>query len=155
MIVVQPVEKLWAWLNSRIGVPWSSDFRAVGLVRGGCLCAVVGYNGFTGRVCFMHSAIDDPTAITRTFVRKVFEFPFETCGVVQVLAPVPTDNEKAMKLDLHVGFETLTVLSGADQEGKDMALLSMRRESCKWLGESSHGRKAKFTPACTHSAGSS
>lgn len=142
MIVSTPREALWAWLNDRIGVVWSEDFRAVGVVRDGCLKAVVGYNGFMGRVCVMHNAIDDPSVIDRTFVRAVFEFPFVQCDLVQVLAPVPADNHKAMSLDTRVGFKPLITLPGADQEGKDLVFLSMRREECRWITkEQRHGRQ--------------
>jgi hypothetical protein len=154
-IVSTPREILWAWLNARIGTPWSSDFRALGLVKNDCLVAVIGYNGFMGRACFMHSAIDDPSAIDRTFTRAVFEYPFIQCGLNTVLAPVPADNAKALKLDYAVGFKPFTTLENADAEGKDLLLLRMRKEECRWIKELSDGQEGRTSRSRLHGCGDS
>lgn len=39
---------LWEFLQERIGIPWSTDFIALGRVAEGKLIGVVGYNNFTG-----------------------------------------------------------------------------------------------------------
>lgn len=134
MIVSTPREALWVWVNQRLGLPWSSDFRAIGVVRGDCLCAAIAYNGFTGRSCFMHSAIDDPTVINRTFVKAIFEFPFNQCNLTHVIALVESSNTRAMKIDLRLGFKEINRLEGAGLDGSDLVLLSMARNECKWIG---------------------
>lgn len=133
-LVSTPREPLWAWVNSRIKIPWSSDFRAIGAVRDDCLQAVVVYNGFTGRTCFMHLAIDDPKVITRTFVRAAFEFPFLQCHCTHVFGFVDDDNKKAMDLDLHLGFKEVRRFANSGMSGKDLVLLEMAMEDCKWIG---------------------
>lgn len=145
MIVSQPREKLWAWLDSRIKLDYSADFRAIGLVVGDCLTAVIGYNGFNGRSCLMHSAIDDPSAITRTFVQEMFRYPFEQMGLTHVLAVVASDNTRALEIDLRVGFREVHRLNGAGLSGADLIILEMKREDCKWLRRSIDGKK--FTPS--------
>lgn len=143
MIVSQPVEKLWAKLNNATGIPWSSDFKALGLVKSDCLVAVVGYNGFTGRVCFMHNAIDDPSRIDRTFVRESFRYPFEICGLEEVLAPVPADNERALSLNFHLGFREVHRIPGGALEGSDLLLLSMRKAECRFLKGKFDGKEER------------
>lgn len=138
MIVATPREALWGFINSRVGIPWSSDFRAIGVVKSDCLLAVVAYNGFTGRACFMHSAIDDPSVIDRTFVRAIFEYPFVECKLDTLLALVSSENTQAMDIDLRVGFKEINRLSGAGVDGNDLVLLSMTRNECKWL---KHGKE--------------
>ncbi len=133
MIVSQPIEPLWAFINARVGVPWSSDFRAIGVVRNDCLAAVVAYNGFTGRTCFMHDAIDDPTVIDRTFVREIFKYPFEQCGVKYILAMVDSANERALSINRRIGFKEILRLDGAGLEGPDMILLQLDAASCRYL----------------------
>lgn len=134
MIVSTPREALWAWINAKLGIPWSEDFRAIGAIRNDCLCAVVAYNGFTGRTCFMHSAIDDPTVINRTFVKAIFEFPFNQCNLTHVLAMVESSNTRAMEVDLRLGFKEINRLEYAGLGGSDLVLLSMPRDECKWIG---------------------
>lgn len=133
MIVSTPRESLWAWLNSRIGVPWSEDFRAVGLVRGGCLVAVAGYNGFTGRTCFMHLAIDETEKTSRTFVRAIFEYPFLQAGLTQVFALVMEDNVRALKVDQKTGFTEVNRFEDAGMTGQTLVLLRMTRNECRWI----------------------
>lgn len=133
MIVSQPVEILWAFINTRVGVPWSSDFRAIGVVRNDCLMAVVAYNGFTGRTCFMHDAIDDPSVIDRTFVREVFRYPFEVCGVTHILALVDSANQRAMSINSRLGFREVHRMDGAGLDGPDMVLLQLRADDCRFL----------------------
>ena len=133
MIVVQPVEKLWAFVNERTGVPWSSDFRAIGVVQDDCLKAAIAYNGFTGRMCFMHSAIDDPAVINRTFVRAIFEYPFQQLGLTHIVALVEGSNKRALDIDLRCGFRETRRLEGAATDGTDLHVLEMTRNECRWL----------------------
>lgn len=141
MIVSKPRHLLWAWLNARVGVEWSDEFRAVGLVKNDCLIAVAGYNGFTGRSCVMHSAIDDPAGVDRTFIRAAFEYPFEQLNLVEVLAPVMEENEKAMNFDLKLGFKEVYRIAGGSPDGGDIILLRMRREECRWIKENRSGKE--------------
>lgn len=133
MIVVQPREELWGFVNARIGIPLSEDFRAIGAVSGGCLRAVIAYNGFTGRTCFMHSAIDDPSVIDRTFVRAVFTYPFVQCELTHLLALVDSANQRALDIDKRCGFKEVNRFEGAGLEGKDLILLQMTKNECRWL----------------------
>ena len=133
MIVSTPREKLWAFMNKRMGIPWSDDFRAIGIVRGDLLCAAIGYNGFMGRVCFMHSAIDDPAVIDRTFVRAVFDYPFNQCGIKYIYAPVSASNQRALDIDKRCGFEVHEVLEESAGDGGNLIMLRMTRDQCRWL----------------------
>jgi len=133
LIVSQPREALWSFVNTRLGIPLSEDFRAIGVVRGDCLRAVVAYNGFTGRLCFMHSAIDDPVVIDRTFVRAIFSYPFIECKCTHVIAMVDSANQRALDIDKRCGFKEVNRFEGSGLEGKDMILLSMNRDECRYL----------------------
>lgn len=132
MIVSQPREALWAWINARTGLKWSEDFRAIGAVRNDCLLAVVAYNAFTGRTCMMHSAIDDPSVINRTFVKAIFEYPFVEVGLTHVLAPVEASNTRALSIDSQCGFREINRFEGASMDGSDLILLQIRKHECRW-----------------------
>lgn len=133
MIVTRPIEPLWSFLNARLNVPWSSDFRAIGVVQGGCLCAVAGYNVFTGRSCFMHIAIEDRTAVTRTFVREVFRYPFSQLGCRYVLATATGSNQSSVGQLKRLGFSVIDRLEETCLDGSDMLLLRMAHNECRWL----------------------
>lgn len=133
MIVSTPREALWAWVNSRVGIPWSEDFRAIGVVRDDCLLAAAAYNAFVGRVCFMHGAIDDPSAISRTFLHAIFDYPFNVCGMTTVIMPIPSSNTAAVAFAEKCGFKEDRRFVGAGLEGDDLVFFSLTRNDCRWI----------------------
>jgi RimJ/RimL family protein N-acetyltransferase len=143
LIVVQPREKLWAWFNDKLGIHWSEDFRAICLVQGGCFLGGVAYNGFVGKACFMHSAISDPRGVSRTFVRSIFEYPFEQLNLEVVLALVDSQNSHALDINSRLGFSEKMRLPRAGPDG-DLIIMSMSRSECKWL---KHGKEKRTCPA--------
>ena len=112
-----PVKVLHEWLHERIGIPYSTDFRALGRVEGGDLIAVVGYEGFTGTACRMHMAGEGRRWITREFIRRAFNYPFVTLNLAMVFGIVPSGNTVALDIDLRLGFEELVYIPGAHPDG--------------------------------------
>jgi RimJ/RimL family protein N-acetyltransferase len=141
MIVSTPREPLWAWINSRLGIPWSEDFRAIGFVKSDCLAAVIAYNGFTGRACFMHSAIDDPSVINRTFVQAIFDYPFNQCSCSHIIALVGSDNHRALDINKRCGFKEIHRLAGAGPDNDDLVILQVTRAECRWIKDTSNGQE--------------
>ncbi len=139
MIVSTPRELLWAWLDQRIGLPWSQDFRAIGSVKDGCLAAVVAYNAFAGRSCVLHAAVDDPVAVDRGFVRAIFEYPFEQLGLTHLQVYVSVNNTRALDIYKRGGFKEIYRLVGAGFDGEDMLFLVMHRSDCRLLERIKHG----------------
>ena len=80
----------------------------------------------------MHSAIDDPSVIDRTFVRAIFEYPFVNLGFNSVFAMVDSTNQRALDIDLRVGFKEVNRFPDAAEHG-DLVMLHMRREDCRWI----------------------
>jgi len=128
---------LWDWLSQRVGIPYSSDFTALGRVVDGKLIGVVGYNNFTGTSCQMHMA-GEGRWMNREFLYEAFRYPFETLGLTMVLGNVPSGNIRALRIDLKLGFKELLYIPGAHPDG-GIHLLQMKRENCRWLRN--HGKK--------------
>lgn len=102
----------------------------------------------------MHIAIDDPSVITRTFVKAVMEYPFIQCDLTEVLALVDSANEKALNFDKRIGFQEVYRLEGAGAVGEDLILLRLRREECKWIRSESNGSNESVAGNASVSAGS-
>ena len=131
-------------MNQRVPtLPWSDDFRAIGLVRDDCLIAVAGYNAFCGRTCNMHAAVDDASKVTREFVRAAFSYAFEQLELVAVLAWMDSSKGKPLFIDLKAGFSKVYSIPGATLEGNDLILIQMRREDCRWLRKGSKNEQPK------------
>lgn len=133
MIVSQPRETLWAWLNTRVpAVGWTEDFRAIGLVRDDCLIAVAGYNWFVGKTCHVHIAADDKR-IPRSFVRAGFEYAFRQLDLVSVFAWMDPAKPHPLDIDYRLGFSDALRVPGGTVEGNDLILIQLNRADCKWL----------------------
>lgn len=124
---------LWEWLRDRVGLPWSTDFIALGRVKEGRLIGVVGYNNFTGTSCHMHMA-GEPGWVSRGFIREAFRYPFGTLNLTMVFGIVPSGNIRALRIDRKLGFRELIYIPGAHPDG-GLHILQMTRGECRWLRE--------------------
>ena len=95
--------------------------------------AVVAYDNFTGRVCSMHIAGDGVNWLDKTFLYVAFHYPFVLCDFVAIVAMVPGDNEKALKFDKRIGFETFDIIKDGWKPGIPLHILKMNKEDCRWL----------------------
>ena len=117
-----------------VSLPVDEEFRAIGRLNAdSALCAVVGYNGFCGRVCMMHVA-GVGNWMTREFLWAAFDYPFNQAGLVQVFGCTPQNNPRALKLEKHLGFKTLATIPDGWAEGVDLVLQTMHKSECRWLG---------------------
>jgi hypothetical protein len=48
---------------------------------------------------------------------------------------VPSNNEKALKLDRHIGFKEVARIPNAVAEGVDYIVMCMEKSECRWLPE--------------------
>lgn len=127
-----PLPLLFSWLESRTGIEWTPDFRAIGRVVNGELVGVVGFNGQNGASCQMHMAGEGKHWISRKFIREVFRYAFEICGYNVVFGTVPSGNVAAYEIDTRLGFEKIATIVGGHPDGA-LHFLMMRRENCRWL----------------------
>ena len=84
----------------------------------------------------MHVAIDKPMAIRR-LLRPAFGLVFDPrpkgLGLGLVKGHVLSSNEKALALDLGLGFTELGRVVDGWEVGVDEIMLVMRREECRWV----------------------
>lgn len=125
----RPPMVLHDWLHKRIGLPWSTDFRALARIVDGKIVGCVGYEGFTGTSCRMHMA-GEGNWITREFIRKAFGYPFKVLKLPMVFGVVPSGNKTALEIDLRLGFTEIIYIEGAHPDG-GLHFLQLKRED--WL----------------------
>lgn len=120
---------LHKWLKDKIGLHWSTDFRALARVVDSEIVGVVGYEGFTGTSCRMHMA-GTGRWISREFIRISFAYPFQTLGLNMVFGVIPSGNRVALDIDLRLGFTELIYVPGAHPDG-GLHFLQLTKEN--WL----------------------
>lgn len=135
MNVVAATRDDFAWLVERTQCGVTEGFRAIKAVDAeGRTRGMVGYDAWTENAVQAHMAVDSPMA-WRTLLRPAFAYPFEECGLGLILAVIPADNAKSVRLAKHFGFQEVWKLRDGWAAGVDLMFLEMRRDDCRWLKE--------------------
>ena len=115
------------------------------------LAVAVALNGFMGNVCQIHVAMaPNYNYSPKEMLQAAFRYAFETLGRERLIGIVNSNNEKAMVYDKHLGFEELTRIEGAHDEGGDIVIFSMTKEQCKYLKEKTDDDKKARGEKVTH-----
>lgn len=141
-LTAAPEYVLYDWINERIGLTFSTDFRAFGRVVDDKLVGVVAYTGHNGKSCQMHMAGDHPRWATPKLLATAFRLPFIEWGYEVVFGIVPSGNTRALELDKKLGFTIMQTVVGAHPDGA-LHFLAMHKADCRWLRlEHKRGKEA-------------
>jgi len=132
MVTVESQDYLKAWASKILDIPLAYDSQCIGNVLNDELRAVAVYCNFEGKSCQVHIASSGSHWMTRDFLKAIFDYPFNKLKLKVIIGAVPGNNEKALKLDRHLGFEEIANIADAHKDG-NLVLLTMRPEQCKWL----------------------
>lgn len=122
----------------------SEDFQAIGRIGAdGELLGVVGYNGFCGLTCQIHTA-GRGNWVSREFIRCTFDYAFRQAGMEHLFAPVAATNTRALRFDKHMGFREFARIHDGYEHGTDLIVLTMARKDCRWLNENLHPRRLQL-----------
>lgn len=139
MRVIAAAPEDFAWIAERTGCVPGPGFRAIKVVDSrGKIRGMVGYDGWTENAVQAHMAVDTPVA-WRSLVRPAFSYPFEEAGRGIILATISARNLRSVHLALRFGFRLLHRIKDGQAVGRDLLLLEMRREQCRWLGPQEGG----------------
>lgn len=141
MIELRDQAMVWQYLHHELGLHASEDFRGVIFapdeVRGRTMRmddvgVAVGFTGFVGKACCVHTVIKRPELVTRSVLRDVFNYPFNIAGCEVVLATIDSTNTAALRLNRKLGFKDVVTFPGAGLDG-DLVLLALSRDDCRWI----------------------
>jgi hypothetical protein len=121
--------KVGEWVCEKAGGIVTEACSAIGVERDGKLVAGIMY---TGASIAMHSRCDDPAHVPRRFFFLIFDYPFNQLKVKRVTGIVSRANDKAIRVNTHLGWKYETTISDYFPDG-DALVLIMRREDCRWL----------------------
>ncbi len=131
-------ERVYQFIRSHgVEVARAADQQGIGLEKDGVLVGGVLYAGFNGPNIWMHVAGYGGRWVNRAILKAAFRYPFVQLGVSQVWGWVEASNQKARKLDEHLGFQQHAVLTGAAKDGGDVIIYRMTKEECRFLDKGS------------------
>ena len=94
---------------------------------------------FSVDACCVHLAIDNPYVLKYGFFQEVAQLLFIQKKRERLFGLVPDNNEKAIKLDKHIGFKEVTRIPDALMDGIGYIVMRMDKNDCRWLEEVPHG----------------
>lgn len=137
-------EPVGRWVAAQTGGAYFAEkSQAIGLVRDGQLAAGVIYENWNGKSIICHIAFLG--RLSKEYLALVYRYPFVTCGAEKIIAPVSSDNEKALRLVRKMGFTEESRITGATPGG-DMVFLTLTRNACRFL-ESKYGQVSSSAAA--------
>lgn len=133
--LISDEERVFQFVTSQgVSLVRSAGQKGIGVERDGELIGGVIYDDYNGSNIWMHVAGTDGIRwATKSFVQAVFRYPFIQLGCKRISGWVEQSNEKARKLDEHLGFKREAILKGAAQDGGDVFIYCMTREDCRFL----------------------
>lgn len=121
-------EVLGQFMHEKIGLPFASDTRYIGVQREDLsIAGAVAYNCWLEESVFMHVYFESH-AVTRQMLREAFSYPFVTCGKSRVYGLTPITSIRALRFSKSLGFKEL-------QRSPDFLLQMMTRQDCRWIND--------------------
>lgn len=135
-LIFHQKQRVGEWVANKIGMKnMPSAFYAMGIERNGEIVAGFLFESFNGSNANAHVAIEKPTKAIYTLLHHAAHYAFNVCKLNRLTGLVTASNEKAYKLDLHLGWEHEFTMKKAGKDGEDMHVLVMWPEKCKWLAK--------------------
>ena len=123
----------WQWVKEKAHVIQCEDTQGITAYDERGIQAVAAFDSFTVDACNAHIAIDNPLVIRRGFLCEAFRHLFVTCHRNRVFGLVPSNNDKALKFDEHIGMVEVGRIPNALSEGVDYVVMCMTKDACRWI----------------------
>ena len=133
-------ERLVGWAQHVIGCTFFPDAQAIGWGNDDEIRAACIYDRWTVRDVHIHVASDETGHFgTRQFLAAAFHFPFVVADRHRITGLVPASNDRARRLNAHLGFKPEGVMRGAGDDGEDIIILGMLRSECRFIPREHRG----------------
>ncbi len=127
-------EEEFLWFKERTSVIRCEDTQGiVATHESGRILAVCVADSFGPDNCNVHMCIDSPLVIKHGFLNEIGRHLFEVCGRKRIFGLVPSNNDKALKFDKHIGFTEVCRIPDGVAEGVDYIILRMDKADCPWI----------------------
>jgi RimJ/RimL family protein N-acetyltransferase len=132
VIVTEPQEVLREWISKKLNQNFPVDSTFIGQIKENKLVAVIGYCNFVGKSCAIHIASEGSHWMSRKLLWASFDYPFNKLEKKVIVTALDANNQKAVRLNRHLGFNIEAVIKDAHENG-DLMIMTMRKENCRFL----------------------
>ena len=120
------------WVAEKANIYINQDCQGIGYLSNGKLIAGVSYERYTGKSIMVHQRVD--SSVPKGFWFAVVDYPFSDLGVKHLIGLVDSTNQKAIKINLKMGFKVEATIADAGSDGGDLLIMKMSKDNCKLLG---------------------
>lgn len=139
----EQVQWCLAFLETRGGVWVSEHAQFLVWEREGMPKWVIAFDDWIGSTCQLYMASAGGCYPPLKMIKTVFQHAFEVLRRTHVFGIVNSRNERAMRIDLWMGFKEILRVPGAHTDGGDIVVLQMTPADCRWIRkEARNGLKA-------------
>jgi RimJ/RimL family protein N-acetyltransferase len=125
-------EEIGHWVAKKIdGGYFAEQSSAIGLMKNGKILAGVIYENWNKRTVFCHIAVEG--RLTKSYLKAIFDYPFNVLNVQKIIVPVVTDNQKSIKLVTNMGFAEEARIKEGSPSG-DIIFMTLAKKDCRFLG---------------------
>ena len=123
----------WDWIDKRC-YPIRDEYSSgvVAYDDFGKIAAIFVCDSFSMDSCGVHLAIDNPFVIRHGFLNESLNYIFNTRQRSRAFGLVPSDNEKAIKFNKHIGFKEVARVPDGYATGIDYVVMRMDANNNRW-----------------------
>lgn len=135
-MIIKPLQTAeeWQWFKKRTSVLLGEDTTGVVARDDKRIHGVVVFDTFTPVAVNSHIALDTPWPSKYGLFEAVAEFAFVTAGKQRMFGLVPSNNERAIRLNRHIGYEEVARVPNTLGEGIDTVVMCIEKHNAtRWL----------------------
>jgi len=126
----------WRWINARTHAIYCEDTQGILALDGqGRILAAAAFDSWTVDACSVHMAIDKPIVLRHGFLSEIARYLFVESHRERIFGLVPTDNDKALKLNAHMGWREVARVDDAVATGVGYVVMRMDKADCRWISQ--------------------
>lgn len=132
MIIRAMTQFDWPEISDCLKVVLMENTKGMVCEHEGQLLAAMVCDSWTENSVQCHIMVMDRRALRHGFHKECANYVFTQADRKKMIGIVPSDNEKALKLDKHFGFEELCRIEDAFSDGVDAVVMELKRENCPY-----------------------
>jgi RimJ/RimL family protein N-acetyltransferase len=134
-VVINDGSHVSDWVAERVNATAFGDSVNFGFYKEGNLVGGVVFSEYRVEDIVFSGAFEDKACFTKKTIRDFFVYPFKQLKCHRITAYTETDNDKANKLLIKLGFSKEGTMREISERGKDANIYGMLKRECTWIGE--------------------
>ena len=124
----------WDWVTDKVPlllIPDMTSILAIDKDTGDRLACCI-MDTWTNSSCQIHFVIANPLVLRHGFFQEISRFVFDTSKRIKMIGIVPSDNERALRMDRKIGFVEVARIKDGHDFGVDSVVMELTRENCNF-----------------------